>query len=48
MSVVFCNSKQHYLVRASDIIANRIYYLSRQNNLVKLQSIKNLNVIWLP
>ena len=35
-------------VRASDIIANRIYYLSRQNNLVKLQSIKNLNVIWLP
>lgn len=48
VDVVFCNSKQHYLVRASDIIANRIYYLSRQNNLVKLQSIKNLNVIWLP
>ena len=48
VDVVFCNSKQHYLVRASDIIANRIYYLSRQNNLVKLQSIKNLNIIWLP
>ncbi|WP_296003711.1 DUF3800 domain-containing protein [uncultured Veillonella sp.] len=48
VDVVFCNSKQHYLVRASDIIANRIYYLSRHNNLEKLQSIKNLNIIWLP
>lgn len=48
VDVVFCNSKQHYLVRASDIIANRIYHLVRKKDLEKLKSIKNLNYIWLP
>ena len=48
VDVSFCNSKQYYLVRASDIIANRIYYLVKQNKLEKLRDIKNLNIIWQP
>ena len=44
----YCNSKAELLVRASDIIANRIYYLARQQKFEELKVIQNLHVIKLP
>lgn len=44
----YCNSKSKLLVRASDIVANKIYYLARNGKNEKLMGIENLNVIYLP
>lgn len=44
----FCNSKQYYLVRASDIIANRIYYLANNNKFDDIYKIRNLDIITQP
>lgn len=46
--VEFCNSASKLLVRAADIVANRIYFLARKGNRNKLNSIERLNVIFLP
>lgn len=43
----YCNSQSTLLVRASDIVANRVFYLVK-NNVEQLKSIKNLNLIYLP
>lgn len=44
----FCNSKTTMLVRAADIVANKIYYLVRQEKDKKLKEINNLNIEYLP
>lgn len=41
----FCNSKSKLLIRAADIISNRIYYLSTNNQKEKINDIKNLYTI---
>lgn len=46
VNLKFCNSKSKLLVRAADIVANRIFYLSK--NEVKLKEIQKLNIIYLP
>lgn len=47
LDVKFCNSSKNTLVRAADIIANRVYYLAR-NDKSKLLETKNLNCTYLP
>lgn len=47
VSVKFCDSEQHTLIRAADIIANRIYYLFNKN-LGKTGYKDNLHIIKLP
>ncbi len=44
----FCNSQTTRLVRAADIVANKIYYLARQSNNEKIKNINNLNIVYLP
>ena len=38
----FCNSKSKILIRAADIVANRIFYLSSSNQTEKIKQTKNL------
>jgi len=45
--VHFCNSKKHLLVRAADIIANRIYHLSLENEL-GFATLNNFTVLYYP
>lgn len=45
--LTFCNSKSKLLVRAADIVANKVYFLA-QNACEKLESISNLNITHLP
>lgn len=44
----YCNSAKKLLVRAADIIANRIYYLVESDQRERLNQIQNLNLIDLP
>lgn len=44
----FCNSKSKLLVRAADIVANKIFYLAKTDKPQELQFIKNMNIIFLP
>lgn len=44
----FCNSQTTRLVRAADIVANKIYYLARQNDNEEIKDINNLNIVYLP
>jgi hypothetical protein len=48
VKVEYCNSKSKLLVRAADIIANKIYYLARQEMREEIRKIKNIHVIYLP
>ncbi|MDY5253961.1 DUF3800 domain-containing protein [Veillonella caviae] len=48
VNVEFCNSKHKYLVRASDIVANRIYYLAIRGMYKEINQISNLYTIILP
>lgn len=48
VNVEFCNSKRKYLVRASDIVANKIYYLATKGMINEINDINNLSVIMLP
>ncbi len=48
VNVKYCNSKNNYLVRAADIIANRVYYLATCEDKNALRKISNLNLIYLP
>lgn len=44
----FCNSTSTRLVRAADIIANRVYFLARSNQFKKIDESPNLHNIYLP
>lgn len=46
LNVDFCDSKQKLLVRAADIVANRIFYLAKSGN--GFSSIRNACIINLP
>lgn len=48
VNVEYCNSKSKLLVRAADIIANRIYYLARTGKYDKLKEIAKLYLTNLP
>lgn len=48
VNVEFCNSKHKHLVRASDIVANRIYYLAVQGLNEKINQIEKLYTLILP
>lgn len=47
LDVKFCNSAKFRLVRSADIIANRVYYLYK-NDKTKLSETSNLNCTYLP
>ena len=44
----YCNSTTTRLVRAADIIANRVYFLARSNQFKKIDELPNLHNIYLP
>lgn len=44
----YCNSKSKLLVRAADIVANKIYYLAKNDMGKEISEIHNMNVIYLP
>lgn len=44
----YCNSSSKLLIRAADIVANRIYYLARNKKRLELKKMKNSNIIYLP
>ena len=44
----YCNSKSKLLVRAADIVANKIYYLTKNEMIKDICEIQNMNVIYLP
>lgn len=44
----YCNSESKLLVRAADIIANRIYYLARHEMRENIKNIQNMHMIYLP
>lgn len=44
----YCNSESKLLIRAADIVANKIYYLARNKKRKEMVGIQNLNVIYLP
>lgn len=44
----YCNSKSKLLVRAADIVANKIYYLAKNDMAKEISEIQNMNVIYLP
>ena len=48
LSVSFCNSSKKLLVRAADIVANKIYYLVVTEQINKLDDISNLYYIIQP
>lgn len=44
----YCNSASKLLIRAADIVANRIFFLARKGEKFKLRSLKNTHTIYLP
>ena len=44
----YCNSESKLLIRAADIVANKIFYLARNEKRKELRDIQNINVIFLP
>lgn len=44
----YCNSASKLLVRASDIVANKIFYLARSEMRNRIRKIQNMHVIYLP
>lgn len=44
----YCNSASKLLVRAADIVANKIYFLARNEKSEDIRNIQNMNVIYLP
>ena len=44
----YCNSQSKLLVRAADIVANRIYYLAKTKRCSELHTIKNMSVVYMP
>ena len=48
VSFEYCNSQTKLLVRAADIVANKIYFLARNNRFDKILELSNTHVIYLP
>lgn len=48
VTVSFCNSKNQTLVRAADIVANKLYYHANQQSLEKIYNQNNYNLVTLP
>lgn len=48
LNLSFCNSEKKILIRAADIVANRVFYLARSGQFDKIKGIKNLFVSFLP
>ena len=48
VQVEFCNSKSKYLVRAADIVANRVYSLAFRGEMAHIKKIDNLYLYILP
>lgn len=48
LNLEFCNSKSKLLVRAADIVANRIFYHATKGDMRGLRKIKNLYISKLP
>lgn len=48
LQVQYCNSANKTLVRASDIIANRIYHCACENNIKSLDAVQNLEYLIQP
>lgn len=48
VNLEFCNSASKLLIRAADIVANRVYYLAKNDYKLKLSKINNINVVYLP
>jgi hypothetical protein len=48
VSFEYCNSQTKLLIRAADIVANKIYYLARNNKFSEIKNLKNMHVIELP
>lgn len=44
----YCNSASKLLVRAADIVANKIYYFAKNENRNELKRLSNMHVIYLP
>ena len=44
----YCNSASKLLVRAADIVANKIYFLARNEKREDIKNIQNMHVIYLP
>lgn len=48
VNLEFCNSASKLLIRAADIVANRVYYLAKNDYKLKLSRINNINLVYLP
>ena len=48
VNMEYCNSKNKLLVRAADIVANKIYHCAIEHDYTKLAAIPNLHFIMLP
>lgn len=48
VNMEYCNSKNKLLVRAADIVANKIYHCAIEHDYAKLATIPNLHFIMLP
>lgn len=48
IELYYCNSATKRLVRAADIVANKVYYLAVSNQIDKINKISNLHNIFLP
>lgn len=44
----YCNSESKLLVRAADIVANKIYYLARNKMYSDINNISKINIVFLP
>lgn len=48
VNVDFCNSQSKLLVRAADIVANKIYFLANTQRIFELKEISNLRITYFP
>ena len=48
VNLEFCNSENKLLVRAADIVANRVYYLAKNKMDSELYTINNLGITYFP
>ena len=48
VSLEYCNSASKILVRAADIVANKIFYFAKNEKRKELKQLSNMHVIYLP
>lgn len=48
VTLEYCNSASKLLVRAADIVANKIYYFAKNEKRNELKQLSNMHVIYLP